>query len=185
MRCGRRWARCSSPRPCDIHRTQLRSLMPLQPGDPAPAVTLPSSDGRQTPLEEQWKDGPLVLLFFPLAFTSTCTEELCAVRDDVGAYAGLNARVAAVSVDSPYVLKRYKQELGADYLFLSDFNREASTAFGVLRAAPLGVGLRNASDRAAFVIGTDGRIRYTWHDTNPNLIPPFEEIKRALADGSA
>jgi peroxiredoxin len=154
--------------------------MPLQPGDAAPDVTLPSADRQQTSLAALWRDQPLVLMFFPLAFTSTCTEELCTVRDDIGSYNGLNARVAAVSVDSPYVLDRYRKEIGAEYLFLSDFNREASRAFGVLREAPVGPGLRNASDRATFVIGTDGRVRYTWHSTNPSLLPAFEEIKRAL-----
>lgn len=155
--------------------------MALQPGENAPHVTLPDSDKNQVPLASLWSEQPLVLMFFPLAFTSTCTRELCTVRDDIGAYAGLNGRVAAISVDSPFVLDRYKKELGADYLFLSDFNREASTAFGVLRESPLGPGLRNASDRATFVIGTDGRVKYTWHSTNPSLLPPFDEIKQALA----
>jgi peroxiredoxin len=159
--------------------------MPLQPGDAAPDVTLPSSDKQQVSLASLWSEQPLVLMFFPLAFTSTCTEELCTVRDDIGAYTGLGSRVAAVSVDSPYVLDRYKKEIGADYLFLSDFNREASTAFGVLREAPVGPGLRNASDRATFVIGTDGRVKYAWHSTNPSLLPPFDEIKQALGNGSA
>ena len=156
--------------------------MGLQVGDRAPDVTLPSHEHKQVPLRELWSDGPLVLFFFPLAFSSTCTEELCTVRDDIGAYAGLDARVAAVSVDSPYVLRRYREELGADYLFLSDFNREASRGFSVLRAAPVGPGLLNASDRAVFVIGRDGAVRYAWHETNPSLLPPFEEIKAALAE---
>lgn len=157
--------------------------MPLQPGDTAPDVTLPSADNQMVSLAALWTDQPLVLMFFPLAFTSTCTDEMCAVRDDIGSYQGLNARVAAVSVDSPFVLARFRQEIGADYPFLSDFNREASRAFGVLREAPLGPGLLHASDRATFVIGTDGRIRYTWHSANPSLLPPFDEIKAALAAG--
>ena len=155
--------------------------MGLKAGDRAPEVTLPSHENRQVALSSLWKDGPAVLLFFPLAFTSTCTEELCTVRDDIGSYAGLNATVAAISVDSPYVLKRFREEVGAEYTFLSDFNREASRAFGVLRASPVGPGLLNASDRAAFVVGADGAIRYAWHETNPSLLPPFEEIKAALA----
>jgi peroxiredoxin len=155
--------------------------MGLKAGDRAPEVTLPAHDHRQVPLSSLWKDGPAVLFFFPLAFSSTCTEEVCTVRDDIGSYTGLNATVAAISVDSPYVLKRYREEVGADYPFLSDFNREASQAFGVLRAAPLGPGLVNASDRATFVIGPDGVIRYAWHETNPSLLPPFDEIKAALA----
>lgn len=154
--------------------------MALQPGDAAPDVTLPSSDGVHTSLAAEWARGPVVLLFFPLAFTDTCTDELCAVRDDIGAYTGLDARVLAVSVDSPFVLQRYKQEIGADYPFLSDFNREAIQAFGVVRQTPVGPGLLNVSERAAFVIGTDGRIRYAWHSTTPGLLPPFDEIKQAL-----
>lgn len=155
--------------------------MALSTGDKAPSVTLPSHELQQVPLESLWRERPLVLLFFPLAFTSTCTEELCTVRDDMSSYGGLNAGVAAVSVDSPFTLKRFRDEIGADYLFLSDFNREASRAFGVLRESPLGPGLLNASDRAAFVIGTDGRVRWSWHETNPGLLPPFDQIKAALA----
>src|SRR5688500_3222556 len=98
--------------------------MPLQPGDAAPDVTLPATDHTPVSLAALWREQPLVLMFFPLAFTSTCTEQLCTLRDDLGAYTGLRGRVAAVSVDSPYVLDRYRRELGADYLFLSDFNRE-------------------------------------------------------------
>jgi glutaredoxin-dependent peroxiredoxin len=154
--------------------------MALQKGEKAPDVTLPSHDNRQVSLAEEWSQGPVVLLFFPLAFTSTCTQEMCTVRDDIGSYTGVNGRVIAVSVDSPFVLNKFRQELGADYLFLSDFNREASQAFGVQRQGPLGPGLMGASDRAAFVIGQDGTIRYAWHDTNPGLLPPFDEIKAAL-----
>ena len=155
--------------------------MGLKVGDRAPDVTLPSHEGEQTQLSSLWQDGPVALLFFPLAFSSTCTEELCTVRDDIGAYTGVNGRVAAISVDSPYVLKRYREDIGADFPFFSDFNREASQAFGVLRTAPVGPGLLNASDRAAFVVGRDGTVKYAWHETRPWLLPPFDEIKSALA----
>lgn len=158
--------------------------MALQPGDTAPDVTLPSSEGVQVRLADEWAHGPVVLLFFPLAFTDTCTDELCAVRDDVGSYAALNARVLAVSVDSPFVLDRFKREIGADYTFLSDFNRVATQAYDVVRKTPVGPGLMGVSERAAFVIGRDGRIRYSWSSVTPGLLPPFDEIKQAL-DGSA
>lgn len=156
--------------------------MSLQKGDRAPDVTLVSSELSPLPLSAEWARGTVVLLFFPLAFTSTCTEEMCTMRDDIGSYSGLNARVIATSVDSPFVLDRFKKDLGADYTFASDFNREGAKAFGVLRESPLGPGLLNASDRAAFVINQDGTIRYAWHSTNPSLLPPFDEIKQALAD---
>ena len=155
--------------------------MALKAGDRAPDVTLPSHENQQVPLSSLWKEGPAVLLFFPLAFSSTCTEELCTVRDDIGSYTGLAGTVAAISVDSPYVLKRFRGEVGADYVFLSDFNREASRAFDVLRSAPVGPGLLNASERAVFVVGPGGTIRYVWQGATPSLLPPFEEIKAALA----
>jgi peroxiredoxin len=154
--------------------------MGLKVGERAPDVALPSHENKHVSLAELWRERPLVVLFFPLAFSSTCTEELCTVRDDIASYNGLNGRVAAISVDSPYVLRRFREEIGADYLFLSDFNREASRAFGVLREAPVGPGLKLASDRAAFVIDTDGVVRYAWHETNPSLLPPFAEVKQAL-----
>ena len=155
--------------------------MALQAGDKAPNVTLPSHELQQVSLADEWSQGPVVLLFFPLAFTSTCTEEMCTVRDDIGSYAGVNGRVLAVSVDSPFVLTKFREDIGAPYTFLSDFNREASRAYGVQRDGVLGPGLLGASDRAAFVIGTDGTIRYAWRSTNPGLLPPFDEIKAALA----
>lgn len=154
--------------------------MPLKQGDKAPDVTLPSHTGQQVSLAELWSRQPVVVLFFPLAFTSTCTEELCTVGNDLAAYQELDAQPVAISVDSPFVLARFRQECGADYPFLSDFNREATEAFGVLRTAPVGPGLRNAADRAAFVVGRDGTVAYAWHSTNPGLLPPFDEIKDAL-----
>lgn len=155
--------------------------MALQPGDRAPDVTLPSHEIKPVSLSSLWADGPAVLLFFPLAFTSTCTEELCSIRDDHAAFRELRANVAALSVDSPFTLAKFRGEIRAEYPFLSDFNREAAEAYGVVREGPLGPGLLRASDRAAFVVGTDGVIRYAWHSTNPGLLPPFDEIKAALA----
>jgi len=155
--------------------------MALKTGDRAPDVVLPSHDHQQVSLGALYPARPTVVLFFPLAFSSTCTEELCTMRDEEAVYAGLNAQVVAISVDSAYVLKRYREEIGADYLFLSDFNREAMIGFDVLRTAPTGPGHLNTSERAAFVVDTDGIIRYSWVGAHPGLLPPFEELKAALA----
>ncbi|HEX8455146.1 MAG TPA: peroxiredoxin [Longimicrobium sp.] len=155
--------------------------MPLQIGDQAPDVTLPAHDNQQVSLGSLYGAQATVVVFFPLAFTSTCTEELCTFRDDLADYNGLGAQVAAISVDSPFVLDRFRKEIGADYLFLSDFNREASRAFGVLRESPLGPGLRDVSDRSVFVVNPDRTVHYVWHSSNPSLLPPFDEIREALA----
>jgi glutaredoxin-dependent peroxiredoxin len=153
--------------------------MPIEIGAELPDVTLPSHTNEPVSLRG-FAGRPLVVLFFPLAFTSTCTEELCTFGDDLGAYRELNAEIVAISVDSPFVLARFRKECGAEYPFLSDFNREATRAFGVLREGPVGPGLLDVSDRAAFVAAPDGRIVYRWHSVNPSILPPFEEIKDAI-----
>jgi glutaredoxin-dependent peroxiredoxin len=157
--------------------------MPLSVGARAPEVTLPSHDLEQISLSQLRGDGRVLLLFFPLAFTSTCTEELCTMGDDLASYRELDAQVAAVSVDSPWALSRFRTECGAEFPFLSDFNREATEAFGVMREGPLGPGLQGLSDRAAFVIDREGTITYAWHSPNPGILPPFDEIKQALREG--
>ncbi|MGI9190072.1 MAG: redoxin domain-containing protein [Longimicrobiaceae bacterium] len=154
--------------------------MPLRAGDPLPSVILPSHDGQQLSLEEAAGGRSLVVLFFPLAFTSTCTEEMCTMGRELPTYGELDANVAAISVDSPMVLKRFRAECDADFLFLSDFNREASRAFGVLREVPLGPGLRNVSNRAAFVFDPSGEAVYAWHSEDPGELPPFDRIQEAL-----
>jgi peroxiredoxin len=153
--------------------------MPLQPGDQVPELTLPSHTREQISLSD-FRGRPLVVHFFPLAFSSTCTEQICTTGEDLGIYREMDAEVVAISVDSPYALARFREDCGAEFPFLSDFHRDASAAFGVLREAPLGPGLRNTSDRAVFVIDAGGTVSYTWHSTNPSLLPPFEEIKAAV-----
>lgn len=153
--------------------------MPLQPGEKVPAVTLPSHDLQQIELGGA-PGRPQLVLFFPLAFTGTCTEEMCTVGEDLAAYEQFDTDVYAVSVDSPYALERFRTECAAEFPFLSDFHREASTVFGVLRTQPLGPGLHNTADRAAFIIGADGIVRYAWHSENLGDLPPFGEIKEAL-----
>jgi glutaredoxin-dependent peroxiredoxin len=155
--------------------------MALPIGARAPETTLPSHTLERVSLGDLYPAGPTVLVFVPLAFSSTCTEEMCTVRDDLGEYRALGAQVIGVSVDSPYVLARFREEIGADYLFLSDFNREAAPAFGVLREAPVGPGLLGACDRAVVVVDREGVVRYAWHSTNPSLLPPFDEVKAAVA----
>ncbi len=155
--------------------------MPLQPGAQAPDVTLVSHTNQPVSLGDYRGKQPVVILFFPLAFTSTCTAELCAVRDDIGSYEDLESEVFAVSVDSPFALKRFREETGAPYTFLSDFHREAAQAFDVLRTAPLRAWV--AEHHRSFRI----RDRPGWQDRlqlalpNPSLIPPFDEIKDAPA----
>ena len=119
-----------------------------------------------------------VLLFFPLAFTSVCQEELCSVSAGLDQYVSLDAEVWGISVDSPFTQEAFAKSAGISIPLLSDFNREAASAYDVLFEDLLG--LKGVAKRSAFVIGKDGTILFSWSSDNPKDLPPFEEIKAAL-----
>jgi peroxiredoxin len=102
--------------------------MPIQPGQPAPDATLVNLDRQEVSISD-YKGQNVVLLFFPFAFTGVCTAELCAVRDDIASYQGLNAQVLGVSVDSPFTLARFREEQQLNFPLLSDFNKGAIAAY--------------------------------------------------------
>lgn len=122
--------------------------------------------------------GPVVLLFFPLAFSSTCTEEMCAVAESYGAWEAVDAQVLGVSVDSPWVNVRFARECGAPFPILSDFNRTASRAYGVMYDEFHG--LEGVSKRAAFVIDPKGKVAYAWVRDDAGVMPPLEEIRQVV-----
>ena len=152
--------------------------MSLQPGQPAPAFTIFSSENKPVSLRD-FAEKPVVLLFFPMAFTSVCTAELCALRDDLGAYTDLNAQVLAISVDSPFTLAKFKADQTLPFPLLSDFNKEISTAYGALYENFV-MNMRGVSKRAAFVIGADGLIKHAEVLENAGNVPDFEAVKAAL-----
>lgn len=150
----------------------------LQVGEIAPDFSL-FRQPKEPPLRlADYIGRPLVILFFPLAFSSTCTEEICGVAEDYGVYESLGAQVFGISVDSPWVNQRFAEACNAPFPVLSDFNREASAAYGVLRDELYG--LKGVSNRAAFVVGIDGRIAFAWVAENPGILPPFRRIKEAV-----
>jgi len=155
--------------------------MPLKAGDPAPDAVVFKFPRDPVHLSE-YNGRKHVILFFPLAFSSTCTREMCALAEDFTAYNDLGAHVIGLSVDSPYTNQKFAESCGAAFPILSDFNKEAAIAYDVLRPA-LGE-LRGVSERAAFVVDEGGVIRYAWVGENLGLLPDFEAIKAALGDGS-
>lgn len=153
--------------------------MAIKVGDVAPDATVFKFPRDPVRLSE-YKGRKHVILFFPLAFTSTCTQEMCTLAEDFSAYQDLGADVIGLSVDSPYVNQKFAESCNASFPILSDFNKEASLAYQVLRPA-LGE-LRGVSERAAFVVGDDAKIRYAWVGEHPGLMPSFDKIKAALAE---
>jgi glutaredoxin-dependent peroxiredoxin len=151
--------------------------MPVKSGAAAPDATVFIAPKQPVRLHDLI-DAPTLLLFFPLAFTSVCTKELCTVAEDFTSYSELGAKVYAISVDSPNVNAKFAAACNATYPFLSDFNREAATAFGVLR--PELNGLRHVSERAAFIVDAQYVVRYAWVGEHPGVMPDFDAIRQAL-----
>ena len=152
--------------------------MSPQPGQQAPDFILYNTEKKQVTLSAQ-RGQNVLLLFFPLAFTSVCTAELCSVRDNLKVYEGLKARPFGISVDSLYALKKYKEEQNLNFNLLSDFNKEASAAYNVLYQT-FSYGMQGVSKRAAFILDESGVIRYAEVLENASLQPNFEEIKQIL-----
>lgn len=152
--------------------------MSVQTGNKAPDFALYSSDKEKITLSEQ-KGKNVLLLFFPLAFTSVCTAELCSVRDNLSMYNNMNAVVYGISVDSPQTLDRFKKDQNLNFSLLSDFNKEASTDYGAIYDT-FAMGMKGVSKRAAFVIDKEGTVRYAEVLENAGEQPNFEEIKKTL-----
>ena len=155
--------------------------MPLPVGTKAPDFTLKS---KQTsglvdvkPSSNFGKKNTL-LLFFPLAFTSVCTQEMCDITSGLNAYSGMNADVIGVSVDSPFAQEAWVQKEKIGITLASDLNKETAKAYGTLLADLIGLGAVSA--RAAFVIDKNGVIQYSEQTPTPKELPNFHVIKQKL-----
>jgi peroxiredoxin len=153
--------------------------MSIETGRHAPDFSLFDSDKKKVSLSD-FKDKNVLLLFFPQAFTSTCTKELCAVRDDMTRYNNANAQVIGISVDSVYTLKKYKEDQQYNFPLLSDFNKEVSTLYDCLYST-WNFDMKGVSKRSAFIIDKAGILQYAEVLENASDIPDFEAINRVLA----
>ncbi len=153
--------------------------MELKKGDKAPSFKLFDTDKNELSLETN-NGKNIVLLFFPLAFTGVCTQELCGVRDDLSSYNDLDANVYGVSVDSIFSLGKFKKEQNINFPLLSDFNKEASISYGALYDEFV-LGMRGVSKRSAFVIDTEGTIQYASVSDDAAQLPDFDAIKESLS----
>ncbi len=147
-------------------------------GKPAPDFKLPATTGGEIGLGEFKGKQPVVLLFFPLAFSNTCTTELCSVRDDYSAFQQAGAQVLAVSVDSPFALQAWSQQEKFPFPLLSDFNKKVARRYGAWHENLLG--LSGVAKRSAFVIDKGGVVRYAWVSDDPGKLPDFDAIEQAV-----
>lgn len=152
--------------------------MNVQISKQAPDFKLFNTDKKAITLSES-KGKNVVLLFFPLAFTSTCTEELCSTRDDLSFYNNANAVVYGISVDSVFVLKKFKEALDLNFDLLSDFNKEVSEAYDSLYKQFI-LGMKGVGKRSAFVIDKNGIVQYAEVLEDAGKVPDFLAIKSCL-----
>jgi peroxiredoxin (alkyl hydroperoxide reductase subunit C) len=134
-------------------------------GDPAPDFHLKGPGGQFVTLSEFRGRRPVVLLFFPLAFSPVCSHQLPMVQTDLGRFEELGAAVLGISVDSHWANEAFAQSLGLTFPLLSDFRRKAMRAYGVL------LDQAGYSARALFVIDRDGRIAHVEAPDSQAQIP--------------
>jgi peroxiredoxin len=155
--------------------------MSIQKFAAAPDFTLYDTEKNKVSLHDQ-REQNVLILFFPFAFSSTCTKELCMTRDNIALYNSAHAKVFGISVDSLYVLKKFKEELQLSFALLSDFNREASRAFDVLYEVFPAFEMKEVSKRASFVIDKKGIVQYAEVCASPGDLPNFNAIENILKE---
>jgi peroxiredoxin len=153
--------------------------MKLKVGDIAPSFTLISSDKKEVSLSD-FNGKNLIVHFFPASFTGVCTTQLCTVRDAIATYHNSTCDVVAISVDLPFTLDKFKELQNLNFTLLSDFNKEASTAYDAIYENWI-LGLKGVSKRAAFVIDGNGVIQYAEVLESAGDLPNFSAINETLA----
>jgi peroxiredoxin len=143
-------------------------------GDPAPDFVAASTSGKDVSLSSFRGKSNVLLAFFPLAFTGTCTKELVCFTEDFDQFAGKGVEILPISVDSTASLREFKSKLGMKTELLSDFKREISRAYGVLNED------RFYSNRAYFLIDRAGNIRWSHIESNNSERRENGEILAAI-----
>jgi peroxiredoxin len=156
--------------------------MAIKVGTHAPHVTLSDTDRKPVNFPEHGH--VTVLAFFPAAFTSVCTKELCAFRDAIADYQKLSATVYGISVDSPFALAEFKKQQNLPFSLLSDHKHEAIRKYDVVYENLANIGF-TAAARSVFVIEPHGHVSWAWVGAEPKDEPKYEDVKRAVEDAAA
>lgn len=156
--------------------------MAIKIGTHAPHVTLFDSEKKAVTFPEHGH--VTVLAFFPAAFTSVCTKELCTFRDAIADYRELHATVYGISVDSPFSLAEFKKQQNLPFPLLSDHKHEAIKAYDVVFENLANVGYVAAA-RSVFVIEPHGNVSWAWVSAQPANEPAYEDVKKAVEAAAA
>ncbi len=156
--------------------------MAIAVGSKAPDFTLKSKTASgvvDVKLSNNFGKKNTVVLFFPLAFTSVCTKEMCDITAGLSAYSNLNAEVIGISVDSPFAQEAWAQKEKIWITLASDLNKTTTKAYDVV--FPMLAGVGDTAARAAFVIDKNGVVQYAEQTPTPKDLPNFDAVKAALA----
>lgn len=155
--------------------------MAIDVGEPAPSFTgvqVTAEGFDRFELAEEIGQGPIVLGFFPFAFSSTCHAQMCDLRDNLAELDAAGARAFGISHDSPFTLRAWREQNGFGFPLVSDHDREGTQAFGVTDDTIFGI---DHPQRACFVIDTDGTVAWAWTTEDPEVNPDVEAIRQAVA----
>ena len=156
--------------------------MPISVGSKAPDFTLKSKQASglvDVKLSNNFGKKNTVLLFFPAAFTSVCTQEMCDITSGLNAYSGMNADVLGISVDTPFAQEAWAQKEKINLTLASDLNKEVTRKYEVI--FPMLAGIGDTAARAAFVIDKNGVVQYSEQTPTPKDLPNFGKVKEVLA----
>ena len=154
--------------------------MSVDVGSKAPDFTLPNQDRAPITLSDELKKGPVVLAFFPGAFSGTCTSEMCTLRDAMPELNKVNANVLGVSTDTFFALKAWADAQKFTFPLLSDYNKDVIAKYGVVN--PDMIGLKNIAKRAVFVIDRSGIVRHREVLDDARNEPDYAKLKQAIAN---
>ncbi len=155
----------------------------IDEGDAAPDFTAPLANGDidEFTLSDTLDDAPLVLAFFPGAFTGVCSHEMSTFQDRLESFEDIGATVYGISVDSPFALNEFRDKLDLNFDLISDADKEVIEQYGIgMDFADLGV--HGVAKRSVFVVNGDGDVTYTWVSDDPGVEPDYDEVESAAAD---
>lgn len=164
----------------------------LDRGDDAPTFTAPMANGdvEAFELSEALEEGPVVLAFFPGAFTTTCTAELCTFRDRLGAFESVDATVVGISADTPFSLNEFRADQELNFGLVSDVPGRITEAYGVasdlteLNVPGTSPGEVTIPQRSVFVVDSSGTITYAWAGETPKIEPDYDAVEAAADDAA-
>jgi glutaredoxin-dependent peroxiredoxin len=160
----------------------------LAVGTKAPDFTLATKtkDGpKQIKLSDNFGKKNTLLLFFPMAFTGTCTTEMCGVTMDLTAYGSLNAAVYGISGDNPFAQEAWAEKEKIEVPLLSDYEHKIAQAYDVAYDSflpQINLGMGGVPKRAVFIIDGSGVIQYAECDDDARALPNFDKVKAKLAE---